>query len=319
MCWICTDDHAAYVCGAYGNHASILFTDGWRPEGCGSTAYSPSAPPRGSPVVLTASRRSSAARHRAPESETALAELRACRLRHARSARCISFEFEARVRRPKIICPNISGARKGRAFPQAVETLTTVETVSRWHARLNGGTANRDRYDMGTFANRAVKFLTERGEARRGPAGAQKPYFLMVSFYEPHSPFHFPVEYRGRHTPGEFSVPAASPEDDWQVPAIFRDLTGEEKQGIAAAYYTSTEFLDKNVGLVLEALKLSGLEQETLVIYTGDHGYLLGQHGRFEKHCSYEPAIRAPLIMRLWWIKPEQRRRWSITASLGKS
>jgi len=45
-------------------------------------------------------------------------------------------------------------------------------------------------------------------------------------------------------------------------------------------------------------LKQSGLEEETLVIYTGDHGYMLGQHGRFEKHCSYEPAIRAPLIMR---------------------
>jgi choline-sulfatase len=128
----------------------------------------------------------------------------------------------------------------------------------------------------------------------------------MVSFYEPHSPFHFPVEYRGRHRREEFAAPTVGPEDDGQVPAIFRDLTTAEKQGIAAAYYTSTEFLDKNVGLVLEALKRSGLADDTLVIYTGDHGYMLGQHGRFEKHCTYDPALRAPLLMRYGpKIKPQ--------------
>jgi choline-sulfatase len=156
------------------------------------------------------------------------------------------------------------------------------------------------------FASRAAEFLAERGGARPGQAAARAPFFLMVSFYEPHSPFHFPVEYRGRHQPGEFVVPEVGPEDDAQVPAIFRDLTGQEKQGIAAAYYTSTEFLDKNVGLVLEALKKSALQDQTLVVYTGDHGYMLGQHGRFEKHCCYEPAIRAPLMMRFAGkIKPQ--------------
>ena len=126
-----------------------------------------------------------------------------------------------------------------------------------------------------------------------------KPFFLIVSFYEPHSPFNFPVEYRGRHKPEEFAVPKVGPEDGAQIPAIFRDLTDREKQGIQAAYYTSTEFMDRNVGAVLDALKKSGRDRDTLVIYTGDHGYMLGQHGRFEKHCSFEPAVRAPLFLRL--------------------
>src|SRR5262249_48913624 len=65
-----------------------------------------------------------------------------------------------------------------------------------------------------------------------------------------------------------------------------------------AAYYTSVELLDRNLGRVLDGLDRAGLAEETLVIYTGDHGYMLGQHGRFEKHCSYEPAIRAPLLTR---------------------
>jgi arylsulfatase A-like enzyme len=139
------------------------------------------------------------------------------------------------------------------------------------------------------FATQADRFLNEPRE---------KPFFLFVSFYEPHSPFNFPIENRGRFDPQQFDVPPAEPEDGWQIPAIFRELTAREKQGIAAAYYTSVAFLDRNVGRVLAALEKSGQADRTLVIYTGDHGYLLGQHGRFEKHCSYEEAIRAPLLIR---------------------
>src|SRR6185369_11301712 len=124
------------------------------------------------------------------------------------------------------------------------------------------------------------------------------PFFLMVSFYEPHSPFHFPVEFAGWHKADEFTASKVGPEDDWQIPEIFRGLTDREKQGIAAAYYTSVEFLDKNVGIVLDALEKAGLAENTLVVAIGDHGYMLGQHGRFEKHCGYDPAIRVPLVMR---------------------
>jgi choline-sulfatase len=138
------------------------------------------------------------------------------------------------------------------------------------------------------FAQEASRFLL--GEHRR-------PFFLMVSFYEPHSPFHFPLEYRGRHKPEEFAVPPLGKDDHQQIPAIFKDLTDREKQGIAAAYHTSVEFLDANVGRVLTALKRANLEVNTLVVFTGDHGYLLGHHGRFEKHCCFEQAVRSPLII----------------------
>jgi arylsulfatase A-like enzyme len=62
-------------------------------------------------------------------------------------------------------------------------------------------------------------------------------------------------------------------------------------------------FLDRNVGRVLDALHRLRLEEDTFVVYTADHGYNLGQHGRFEKHCGYEPALRVPAtivdVMRL--------------------
>ena len=124
------------------------------------------------------------------------------------------------------------------------------------------------------------------------------PFAMWVSFQEPHSPFNFPIDDTGRYDPAQFPVPKVGPEDAWQIPLIFRDLTPAEKQGIIAAYYTSVAYLDRNIGVVLDALRRRNLERDTLVVYMADHGYDLGQHGRFEKHCCYDPALRVPLLMR---------------------
>ncbi len=139
------------------------------------------------------------------------------------------------------------------------------------------------------FARRGEAFITAKHD---------RPWCCVVSLTTPHSPFRFPLEYRGRHDPARFEVPEIGPEDDAQIPAVFRDLADEEKRRVQASYYTSTEFTDKNMGIVLDALERSGQADDTIVVYLGDHGYMLGQHGRFEKHCSYEPAVRAPLFIR---------------------
>ena len=125
-----------------------------------------------------------------------------------------------------------------------------------------------------------------------------KTFGLWVSFLEPHSPYDFPIEYSDKFSPSQFHAPEVGPEDDWQIPLIFRDLTDDDKKGINAAYYTSVEFLDRNIGLVLRKLRELNLDDNTFVVYTADHGYDLGQHGRIEKHCGYDPALRVPLIMR---------------------
>ena len=158
---------------------------------------------------------------------------------------------------------------------------------------LNAGKLPLARYDdqaRGTFIGRkAIQYIEENRD---------KPFALWTSFQEPHSPFDFPVEDRGLFDPALFPPPGAGPEDAWQVPKVFRDLSDDEKRGIIASYYTSAAFLDRNVGRVLDSLQRLGLDEDTFVIYMADHGYSLGQHGRFEKHCGYEPALRVPLIMR---------------------
>ena len=139
-------------------------------------------------------------------------------------------------------------------------------------------------------AKKSIEFIRE-NKANR--------FCLWVGFHEPHSPFNFPVEYRNMYDPADMPLPAGSPEDDRWVPEIFSDLSEADKRGIIASYYTSVEYMDHCIGLILDELKLLGLAENTLLIYIGDQGYLLGDHKRFEKHTMWEPAIRAPLIMRM--------------------
>lgn len=139
------------------------------------------------------------------------------------------------------------------------------------------------------LAQRAIQYLEENRD---------QTFALWVSFQEPHSPFDFPVEDRSRPPMSRVQAPRAGPEDAWQVPLIFRGLSDEDKRGIQAAYLTSVMYLDRNIGRVLGALDRLGLAENTFVVYMADHGYCVGQHGRFEKHCGYDPALRVPLVMR---------------------
>jgi arylsulfatase A-like enzyme len=158
---------------------------------------------------------------------------------------------------------------------------------------LNADKLPYARYDAdmrGTYIGRKViQYLEENRD---------KQFALWASFQEPHSPFDFPVEDRALFDQKRFEPPRVGPEDAWQIPLVFRDLTANDERGIIAAYYTSVAFLDRNVGRVLETLRRLNLEENTYVIYMADHGYDLGHHGRFEKHCGYDTALRVPLIMR---------------------
>jgi choline-sulfatase len=182
-----------------------------------------------------------------------------------------------------------------RPIPEEIRTKPAQWRPFQDPARiwLNADKLPFARYDeemRGTFIGRkAIQYLEQNRD---------KPFALWTSFQEPHSPFDFPVEDRSFLEARRFQVPRVGPEDAWQIPLIFRDLSDDDKRGINAAYYTSVAFLDRNIGRVLDALRRLKLEEDTFVVYMADHGYDLGQHGRFEKHCGYDPALRVPLIMR---------------------
>lgn len=303
--WIIADDHAAYVTGCYGNdkvrtpNIDRLATQGMRFD----RAYC-NAP------VCTASRQSfltgryprtigvTLLRTPLPAAEVTIAETlksagyttAAIGKMHFNSLLKHGFD----VRKEKREFTQALRKRGVKPIPQGTKVLPIWkpfrDPAEIW---LNGiyrpyGALDEDMWDT-WWAQQAAAFIKEKRD---------QPFFLIASFTTPHSPFRFPVEYANKYNPDKMPVGKKGDEDDWQVPDIFRELTREQKQRITAAYYTSTQFMDKNVGLVLDALADAGLDDDTVVCYFGDHGYFLGQHGRFEKHASYEEAVRSPLIMR---------------------
>lgn len=181
----------------------------------------------------------------------------------------------------------------GKPIPDSIDVLPEWRPF-RDPARiwLNADMLPSDYFEDEGYAawdvSKAVEFLQENKDKR---------FLLWVGFHEPHSPFNFPVDYRGKYDPEDMPLPEGSPEDDRWVPAIFRDLSDNDKRGIIASYYTSVEYMDHNVGRILDEVERLGLNDNTLVVYIGDQGYLLGDHKRFEKHTMWEPAIRSPLIM----------------------
>lgn len=180
--------------------------------------------------------------------------------------------------------------------PEGVRTRKMPWLPLKDHARLwlNADCLpypRRDEEMPATYATRLAGQFLE--------ANAHRPFALWLSLTEPHSPFDFPLEDRGKLNPRDFTPPKPGPEDAWQIPLCFAGLTDEEKQGISAAYYTSVHYLDRNIGRILTKLRDLGLDENTLVVYLGDNGYCLGEHGRIEKHCGFEPALRVPLLMRM--------------------
>ncbi len=138
------------------------------------------------------------------------------------------------------------------------------------------------------FIDKAIEFMK---------SNKDNPFFLWLAFHEPHSPFKFPVEYRDKYKLSDIKLPKGSPEDDRHIPEVFRDLSEEEKKNIIASYYSSVEYLDHSIGYVLEEIKNLNLDKNTMVIYISDHGYLLYDHKRFEKHTMWEEAVKSPIIV----------------------
>jgi choline-sulfatase len=200
---------------------------------------------------------------------------------HLLTERELQTEWTRQVK-PKPIPADIRTKPQWRPFKDPARIWLNAEKLPfpRYETEMKGS----------FLARQAISYLEEVKD---------QSFALWVSFQEPHSPFDFPVEDRQRLDPVRVRVPRVGQEDAWQVPLIFRDLSEQEKQGITAAYYTSVAYLDRNIGRVLDALRRLRLDENTFIVYMADHGYNLGHHGRFEKHCGYDPALRVPLLMRL--------------------
>jgi arylsulfatase A-like enzyme len=154
----------------------------------------------------------------------------------------------------------------------------------------------------GMAANHAIDFLKRHKD---------KPFFLACGFVRPHVPLVAPAKYFDRYDRDAMIAPVVPKDDLEDVPEIVRDykrnstsygVTPELHKGLLEAYYASISYMDAQVGRVLDALEELGLSDNTIVVFTSDHGYLLGEHDKFQKQHLFEESTRVPFIVRVPWM-----------------
>lgn len=160
----------------------------------------------------------------------------------------------------------------------------------------------------GMAADRAIEILDKVKD---------KPFFLAVGFVRPHVPLVAPKKYFDAYDRKAMQAPIVPDDDLDDVPGIIRSykrnstsygVTAELHKGLLQAYYASVSYMDAQVGRVLDALQEKGLADNTIVVFTSDHGYLLGHHHKFQKQHLFEEATRVPFIVSVPWLKDQHGR-----------
>ena len=143
----------------------------------------------------------------------------------------------------------------------------------------------------------------------------KKPLFLVVGFPGPHPPYDPTPEMAEKYMDRDVPVPQVAAEDLEQLPpalvekrhhdvAVDHDSvawklepTAEELRRMRAYYYANVEMIDRQVGEILDAIEARGRMENTIVVFTSDHGDCLGDHGLSQKWAPYEEVTRVPLIV----------------------
>ena len=132
-------------------------------------------------------------------------------------------------------------------------------------------------------------------------------FFLAVGFVRPHVPFVAPKRYFEPYPFEEVNLPEKV-EGDWDdipkrginyVTSVNGQMSLEQEKKAIAAYYASVSFMDAQVGKILNTLKEEGLEDNTIVIFTSDHGFHLGEHNFWMKVSLHEESVRIPMIIKV--------------------
>tara|TARA_Y100000589_G_scaffold167402_1_gene159311 strand:- start:14 stop:1564 length:1551 start_codon:yes stop_codon:yes gene_type:complete len=152
----------------------------------------------------------------------------------------------------------------------------------------------------GIGASEAIKKLNDF-------AMSDTPFFLAVGFFRPHTPFVAPKKYFDLYERKKIEIPKSSSEYLATLPEPAAksirakknqlNLEKELAQEIKEAYYATISFVDAQVGRLLDQLEASGLDKNTIIVFTSDHGYHMGEHGHWQKQTLFENATRIPLII----------------------
>jgi iduronate 2-sulfatase len=163
-----------------------------------------------------------------------------------------------------------------------------------------------DAYPDGRTAAEAIRRLEEAAD------NESEPFFLAVGFVKPHLPFCAPKKYWDLYNPADFTLaerrmpPDGAPHfapTSWGELRQYRGIPkqgpipDQKQHGLIHGYHAAVSYMDAQLGRMLDALDETGLAKNTIIVFWGDHGWHLGDHGMWCKHSNYEQAARIPLIV----------------------
>lgn len=145
------------------------------------------------------------------------------------------------------------------------------------------------------------------------PDKTGKPFFLAMGFYRPHPPMIAPKKHWDAITPKNIRLPKIPQDDRDDIPKInwhlhdpgFNFIPEKHGRAYTHAYYATIHYIDSLVGRLIETLEEQGLADNTVVVFTGDQGFMLGEHGHWHKSSMLEPSQRVPLII----LDPRKEQR----------
>ena len=204
-----------------------------------------------------------------------------------------------------VILPWITG--KGYSRPLEGE----VDAWLPWDTQ-NDGYWRGGKHWSEIVADDAIKFL-EKAQTR------DSPFFMYIAFNAPHDPRQAPREFVERYPIDEMRLPTnylpTNPYRDYMGLWLMRDEMLAPKIRTEYAirthlreYFASITHMDVQIGHIMDALKASGQYENTLVIFTSDHGLAMGSHGLMGKQNVYEHSLRVPLLLSGPGIDANQRR-----------
>jgi iduronate 2-sulfatase len=134
-------------------------------------------------------------------------------------------------------------------------------------------------------------------------AEEERPFFLGMGFFRPHTPFVATEKWFDKYPKDRVTLPKRQANDLEDIPdaaLMIRPndygLPESDLKDCVRGYWASVSCLDAQVGQILDALDRLGLAENTIVVFFSDHGFLLGEHGQWQKQLMFEESNRVPLI-----------------------
>lgn len=172
-----------------------------------------------------------------------------------------------------------------------------------------------EEYNDAWITDIALNYLKERPK--------DKPFFIGCGFNGPHPPFMIPEPWYSMYNEEDIEEPEnfhpSDGEPDCKETSFYRQLWNDHgndwkswKKSMAV-YYGFISYIDHQIGRLINELDEQGVLEDTLIIYTSDHGEMLGSHGLWHKMQAYEESLRVPLLFSAPWLAQGQRSETAAT------